>query len=177
MWPWAYFREGVEASLCIWTVYVRALEVVLEKILTLVVVYLCAEHTSNNSLISCRHTGLARTTSREALLEMIFREQMYHTSGSNLETWYAHCSRVTDVKSFVEVTRNPTHTMLHFSDLEKWNETGLPEQQYFNNRRPGPVRCLPLLCISHIWHGNHTSYSGIPLPLVFIYLFRAKSII
>ena len=59
-----------------------------EKILTILVVYLCAQRTANKYLISCRHTGLARTTSREDLLEMIFIEQMYRISGSNLETWY-----------------------------------------------------------------------------------------
>jgi hypothetical protein len=74
------------------------LEMMLEKILTFLVVYLCAKHTAHNYLISCRHTGLARTTSREDLLEMIFREQMYRISGSNLETWYELCCRIDNMK-------------------------------------------------------------------------------
>lgn len=43
-------------------------------------------------MIFGRRTGLARTTSKEDLLEMIFTERMYRTSGFNLETWYKFCS-------------------------------------------------------------------------------------
>jgi hypothetical protein len=37
-------------------------------------------------------TGLARTTSKEDLLEMTFTERMYRTSGFNLEKRYKFCS-------------------------------------------------------------------------------------
>lgn len=38
----------------------------------------------------CRHIGLARTTTREALQGMISTERMCPPSGSNSGTWYAH---------------------------------------------------------------------------------------
>jgi hypothetical protein len=41
-------------------------------------------------LRSCRHIGLAGTTTREALQETISTERMCPPSGLNLGTWYAH---------------------------------------------------------------------------------------
>jgi hypothetical protein len=41
-------------------------------------------------LISCRHIGLAKTTTREALQETISTGRTCPLSGLNSGTWYAH---------------------------------------------------------------------------------------
>jgi hypothetical protein len=120
---------------------------------------MCAKHTANNNhMIFGSLTGLARTTSKEDLLEMTFTERMYHTSGFNLEKWYINF--VLALLSWqVVFWWNLTCKLLSFPDLEKWNETSLLWQWDLNTRRAGSVRC-PASCITCSGNGNYTSCFG-----------------
>lgn len=123
---------------------------------------MCVEHTSNNHTIFGRRTGLVRTTSKEDLLEMIFTEPMYRTSGFNLERWYKilfslYCLGKWYFGEIWLLNCSP------LSDLEKWNETSVLWQWDLNTRRAGPVRC-PASCIPDelrcSCYGNYTSCFG-----------------